>query len=484
MRSAPLLVVNDPQIISSGLQPDRHTLFKPLWEKAANVRFYQGKVRRLTPAATMFATTAGARMRGLHQQQVSNGTRYVWSANAAGEIHRWYGPAAELISTEAGFVVDQSDTTPASMVDFQTWGNWTLFNAGGSIRRYRPGELTPLDNLPNAPTGVTAIMKKQNQLLAIGHGTNRKQVSFSHADDITVWAPTTTNLAGTLPIEELDTGIKAATRLGPAIACYAEDQLAIVNWVGSPAYYGQRVALDGIGAVGKYAVTADGRLNYGVSRNGIWRTDGNEYQYIDEGRLSEYLQANVNWDQASKIIAFRNDVSRCIEFHFPMGANLEVSEAWSFDPATGGWGPVTSYQAAMGRVLFDKPIAASGGTVVLLDDNPAVAAPLYLETKPLMIESPNRAGLHMDARVDEVELAAKSATGVQFRVMVATDVDGPYDKTLWEDINPDLRTYRLGALPSGTFFKLAIRSTIDNWDLDLQGFAFYGNAEGVKRDRL
>lgn len=58
MRRAPLLVLADPALISSGLAPDRHPVLQPLWEAAVNVRFYQGKVRRLLPAAVI--TSIGA----------------------------------------------------------------------------------------------------------------------------------------------------------------------------------------------------------------------------------------------------------------------------------------------------------------------------------------------------------------------------------------------------------------------------------------
>lgn len=481
MRRAPLLQVVNPQQVSSGLQLDRHAMTQVLWEAAANVRFYQGKVRRLIPPATAITLAAG-NSRGLSQHQDSSGTRWIWSTTN-GAVYRWYGPAAELIHTFTPFYADQLSTRPATYVDFVHWGNWTLMNSGiGAIQRYQPG--SGVAALPNAPTDAVQLMKKQNQLFAVGHGANKKQVSWSHADDITAWTPLTTNIAGTLPIEELDTGIRAASRLGPNIACYSEDQLAIVYWVGAPFYYGQRVQLDGIGAVGKYAVCADGPLNYGVSRNGIWRTDGQSYDYIDAGVLSDYLQANVNWDQASKIVAFRNDVTRCIEFHFPLVGSLENNAAWSFDPATGGWSPVPFYQMLMERKLFNKPLAASLGVTYLMDDNPAATAALTLRTKPLLLEQTNGSPIHSGGIIDEVEILAKEATGVEFRHLVAEDIDGPWDGSTWQTLQVDMTTYQLSRRPSGTFHKLEFRSTLANWALDLQGFLLYGAAEGVKRDRL
>lgn len=490
-RRAPLLMVGDPGLISSGLAPDRHAILQPLWESCANVRFYQGKVRRLIPAALMNAVGAATlKGRGIEQIQQSNGTRWLFSAwhndAAVGQIpiYRWYGPAASLVTTLTG--MNQHDTTTvfASAVDFQQYGNWVLINPStGPIKRWDMATDT-LDDLPNAPTDVVAILKKQNQLLAIGTGLHKKVVQFSDADDLTTWAATAENLAGSLTIEELQTPIRAACRLGQHVACYTEDQMALVYWIGAPFYYGQRVALDGIGAVGKRAVCADGRLNYGMSRNGVWQTDGNEFRYIDFGILSDYFQKEINWAQASKILAVRNDVTRCIEFHFPKGASLENNEAWSFEPATGNWAPVTAFQAMQERVLFTKPVAAASGELYRLDDNPATAGALSLITKPLLIDTPDYPGIHIDTRVDEIEIAVKEASNVQFRYGTAVDIDGPWEWTEQQALSPDLRTYRIPALPTGVFHKLEFSNTATNWSFDLQGFALYGEIEGMKRDAI
>lgn len=480
-RRTPLLVVAEPELISSGLAPDRHPILQPLWESATNVRFYQGKVRRLIPASLLHSSGGDYFTRGIHQQQNSDGIRWLYYAvvSAIGTVVvvAWNGVTAYIVETLVGQATNDSVTAKAAQVDFVQWGDWTLWNIGsGAIRR------AAID-LPNAPTCI-GIMKKQNQLFALGTGLGRRGVAWSDADDIETWAPAADNLAGSLTIEELKTPMRGFAKLGQHIACYSEDQLALVQWVGAPAYYGQRVALDGIGVVGKAAVCADGRLNYGMSRNGAWQTDGNDFRYIDHGIISDYLQERVNWDQSGKIVVSRNDVTRCIEFHFPAAAATENNEAWSFDPSTGSWGMTTAYQAAAERVLFDKPLAGVGSSIYMLDDNPDAVAALSLVTKPLLIDLPDTPGLHIDARIDEVEVAALKATNVEFRLRNATDIDGPWESTDWQALSPDMRTYRLPYLPTGTYHKLEFRNTATNWSFDLQGFALFGSIEGTKRDSI
>lgn len=494
-RRTPLLMLNEPGQISSGLQPDRHSIGQLLWASAQNVRFYQGKVRRLIPPLELYVPLAAAKMRGLHQQQLAAGTRWVMSGHfdtdtTAVVAHRWNaGASALVVSKNAGSaVLNQTATARPTILDFTTWGDWTIINSGiGAATLFKPGVSTA--DLPNAPTGVVQFLKRQNQLVAVGHGANNRDVSFSDADDIETWLSDPDNLAWTGTIEELDTPIRAACKLGNNIACFAEDQLAMVYWVGLPYLFGQKVALDGIGAVGKLAVCVDGPLAYGLSRNGAWVTDGTGYDYIDQGIISDYLQDTVNWDQAAKAVVARNDVTRCIEFHFPSGAATENSEAWAFDPKTKGWGPITAYQNVMERRVMDKPIAAADGSVVLLDSDAAVPAAITLATKPLLMQTPQGAPLHEGSFVDEVELLAKTASNVLFRYGVSENLDTLFTYSEWLEIDTDMTTYQFvadggGRMPSGTFHKIEFQSSASNWALDLQGIIFYGLPEGTKRPGL
>lgn len=478
-RRAPVLQVADPQQIASGLQPDRHVFNRLLWDVAENVRFWQGKVSRLIPPLEV-VDTATVFSRGISQVQDSDGLRWLWHAGVNGEVHR-YNTSAELITTLTSFVEDQTEEQAATFVDFVHWGNWTLLNSGLTAPvRYKPD--TGLLDTFGAPQCLQ-LLKKRNQLFAIGVGDNGKVVQWSDADDIEEWDILANNLAGDLPIEELDTPIRAASKLGSAISVYADDQLAVVYWVGAPYYYGQDVKLDGIGAVGKMAVCADGPFNYGVSRNGVWRTDGQSFQYIDEGVLSSYLEENVNWGQSSKIIACRNDVRRSIEFHFPMQDSLEVSEAWGFDPATGGWSKVVPFQMAAERKIFTKPLGASGGKLYLMESSLDRRFALNLETKPLMVQGQNYAPIRGVTVVDEVEFFALEANGVQFSYGVADFINGNYSWSDWLEVDCNLRTHRTEMRIGGVFHKLRFRSYKDDWDINLQGFNLYGSSEGTRDTR-
>lgn len=482
LRRTPLFQALQRERISSGLQPDLHPALRLLWEAAENVTFFSGKVvRRLAPA---LAFDAGAdQIRGLSQMQDSNGVRWVWAASG-GDVVRWYGPAPEAIVTMAW---QENDTSAlrATFFDFTHFGDWTIINSSnGPAKLHKPG--IGLTDYADAPQNVIAFQKKFNFMLAFGYGPRGTRVGWSDADNIEEWTAAADNAAGALSLEELNTPIRAAYRLGSASSVYAEDQMALVTYISAPFYFGGKVVLDGIGAVGKMAVTGDGAVNYGVGRRGIWWTDGNTYRYIDEGFLRDYLQDNVNWTQASKIVAVRNDYNGCFEFSFPMGAELENSEGWSYDPRTGGWSPVPPFSSKDERKLFQRVLVGDvNGNVSYDEFDEDAPAPLVLTTKPLLMQVQSEQGLtdiHTTSRIDELVVLMKECVGIEFRIGTAHNLGLPFEWTEWKTMGGADTTYLLDFVPDGVYVKLDFRSTMDNWKFNLQGFMIFGEVEGTKRE--
>ena len=487
-RRVPSFVATDYNLLSSGLQPDRHNLQKLLWEHALNCTFAAGKVKRKLPSAQIFSLGAG-HVRGLGQQFSQVGGRWLW-AGIDNDVVRWqFGAPETIVNNMAGYQQDQTVNLRPTIYDFTSFGDWMIINNGSGAAKIHKPPAAAADYVGDGhvPTDVLRFMKRQSYMMAIGHGNRGTEISWSDADAIEVWEALATNLAGTLSIDEFDTPMRAASKLGDAITCYSEDQMALVRSIGLPFVFGQKVALDGIGAIGKAAVATDWRLNYGVGRAGIWRTDGANANYIDEGFLHDYLQEEANWDQGGKIVAVRNDYTGCIEFFFPMRGSLTLNEGWSYDPRSGGWSPIPFVSFKDERRLFSGTISGNhAGAVLLDDDDPALAGPLELRTIPLQLteKGTEQQTTNIVTRLDEVTLLLKKATAVEFRVGVnILNEDQPeldYEWTPWIAAQISVRNYPLPNLPEGVFHKLEFRSTAQEWDLDLQGFMLYGVPVGSK----
>lgn len=491
-RRTPIFAAVEDQLISSGLQPDRHTLKKLLWESAANVVFWNDTVRRKVPPALAFDTGTGEPVHGIAQQFASDGSRWLW-AGSADEIWRWRFGAPEFIGNVGSYRRDATATERPTLYDFTPYGDWMLVNhsewnepakifkpgAPNTFNAFAPGE---------APTGVTQFLKVMSFLMAVGYGPRGTQVGWSDANNIEVWTADADNTAGSISIDEFNTPIRAAAKLGDSVAVYSEDQLALVRFVGLPFIFGQKTVIDGIGAIGKKAVASDTRINVGVSRAGCWWTDGTSARFIDEGYLSTYLQENVNWAQGAKIEVRRNDETGCFEFSFPMAATPLLTEAWSWDMRTGGWSPIPPFASGDERRLFDHIIyGTDDGLVQLGDFDETASAPLVLVTKPLVMQTSESP--HVVTRVDEVDLFLHTASNIEFRVGSCDEPNGDWEWTQFVEATAGARIYEVPAaealgipLAEQPYWKLEFRSKPDqtDWAFDLQGFLLYGTPVGGK----
>jgi len=489
-RRTPTYTAVDDQLVSSGIQLDRHSLKRLLWESAANVTFWNGTVRRKIPAAHAFGPWNGVlRISGLGQQFMQDGERRVWAQQGL-VTAAWNGVGSPATYFPLGTYVDDATATQRpTMVDFTPYGDWMIVNDEGNkpaiikdtvSTYYADGELPD--------SGIVKFIKMLSFMIALGTGPRRTGVKWSDANDIEVYTATNTNTAGELSIDEFNTPIRGGAKLGDALAVYSEDQLALVRYVGAPFIFGQKTTIDGIGAIGKAAVASDTRINVGLGRAGAWWTDGNSSRYIDEGFLANYLQDEVNWDQAAKSVVCRNDFTGCFEFHMPMHSSLDVNEAWSWDPRTGGWSPCPPYAMMDERRLFEHVLYGDGaGNVLFGDFDPSAAAPLVLETKPLVMQTEESP--HVVSRVDEIDLLLHKATGIEFRIGCSDEPNGTWEWSEWQPAEAGARIYQVPAsddsgapLPEQPYWKVGFRSAagLNNWDLDLQGFLLYGVPVGTK----
>src|SRR5205085_6027141 len=241
-RRTPSFTVLDDQLVSSGLQPDRHSLKKLLWESAANVIFADGQVRRKLPTSIAYDVGTATPVRGLGQQYSQTGGRWLW-AGANRKIERWEFGAPEVISTTFGtYVADATATQRPTFYDFTPYGDWMIVNGG------YPGEAAYIHRpaVPSfdvyaagqAPVGVVQFLKMMSFMMALGYGARGTQVGWSDANNIELWVPATDNTAGSLSIDEFNTPIRAGCKLGDAVAVYSEDQLTLVRYIGEPFIFG------------------------------------------------------------------------------------------------------------------------------------------------------------------------------------------------------------------------------------------------------
>lgn len=501
LQRVPLFTALEPNLVASGLTPDQHELLTPLWVDASSLQFVDGKVRRRRNNQRITRVDSGAIV-GLSQQFLSNGDKVYWIVGGR-DLWRW-----DKFSIE-----NQAELATLGQVspyaDITHYGDWTFINTGVGQPLFHQGA-SGLQAMPELPSDFATMTKFLNYVMCIGTGSKKNGVTWHNSRDIFDWTPATTNDAGTLYVDQMNSPLKAAISYGQRLLIFAETQVAEVSYIGSPFYFGQRLLFDQIGVCGKKAVTTDGAAVYGMSRDGAFAMTLQEYRFIDEERIQTYFQENVNWGVQEQIIVARNDTQRTIDFLLPMHGSAVVNEGWSFDPTSGSWSPIDPVRFQDSRQVDQYTVAGeSNGDVVWLEAGVGGDEPLVLETRPLLLQGRTMSGVtenHLDVLVQEVDLLLKSVENVQMAIGSTNDLNAGFTWTDWIDLVEGQVTYLVPeGLPSGAYWKLKFQSILQEtnvtsggelvtattvpvtvsdpdfyWNFNLQGFMLYGELEGTR----
>ena len=205
--------------------------------------------------------------------------------------------------------------------------------------------------------------------------------SWCSADDLDDWDGSATNTAGNLQIREATGEIRCVAQLGNNLAVYTQNQMFVVSYIGLPNIFGYKPALDGVvGAVSPHSVVAVGRMNYGLSRDGFFVTDGASSKMIgrDSG-MNRFFRENASFTELGQVFAFDNSKENEVVWGVPLNSAKITKEIY-YNYKTNQWGMRDSNISAYhDRGIFNEPLSANTskfyfeGTVPTLDD-PAVSA--------------------------------------------------------------------------------------------------------------
>ena len=234
-------------------------------------------------------------------------------------------------------------------------------NSGGD------GNLTCTVTVPNISYEEVLIFKRQGpHMLAFNYkdanGENPTKFSWCSADDLDDWVASATNTAGSLLIREATGEIMCVAQLGNNLAVYTQNQMFIVSYVGLPNIFGYKPALDsGVGAVSPGSVVSVGRMNYGLSRDGFFVTDGASVKMIgrDSG-MDQFFTENAAFTELGQVVSFHNAKENEVVWGVPLGENKITKEIY-YNYKVNAWGmresDVSAYHE---RGIFNESLSAKG----------------------------------------------------------------------------------------------------------------------------
>lgn len=472
-RSKPLADLTNGQLLESGVFPDQHPLKAPLWLESYNVNFANGKVSKGLGWTVPFDTTLTDPIRGVAAQHLSDDTKrfHFGSESKAGF---WDGTTVVVATNKfTGF--------PWS---FASWGDWMFVSNGEN--RMRVWQRETLNPVPGTPFAYASIIIKDPQapfLLALNTSNGSRFVEWCDFDDPMSWVVAAETSAGNLNLRELEGPIKAASHLGTRITVFGADSMHFIQYVGGQTVFGTKGGPTKIGAVGKAAVVSDGIYNYGFGKRGVWKTDGAQVYYLDNGVLKDWLQDNINWDLAYLTTAYLNERQNRVDFWFPIGN--EVSAGWGFDLAKGSWTFLNYGMTAVHELdVYDNAIGGRpDGSVVFLEDGydrAGEAHPSYLQSKPILLGTTTQWAI-----IDEykVLLSSLAGAGCEVRVGAQPDLDTSITWDAWQTGITSMESlWPAWPVPTGIYISFAIRSVGvgDYWEFS--GFKLFGSGNGQDVD--
>ena len=184
--------------------------------------------------------------------------------------------------------------------------------------------------------------------------------AWCSADDLDTWTASATNTAGSLLIREAETPIRCVAQLGSGLAVYTETQMFIVNYVGLPNIFGYKVALEGsIGAVSPNSVVSVGRMNYGLSRDGFFATDGASVRMIGrESGMNQYFRDTASANELAQCYGFDNSKENEVVWGIPK-SETSITEEIYYNYKTNQWGIRSSIISAyLDRGVFHSALSA------------------------------------------------------------------------------------------------------------------------------
>lgn len=479
-------MIHDPILeissaLAEGSRPDLHPTKGAFLYLGTNVMSTQTGVEKMKGWSRPFTSGISVPVRGLHTQLITSQRIFFGTSS---NLYQWNSATVSTLGSSYTGSTDDSVTNLTSQWSFVDWGTWVIATNGKDAPQVYKG--TSFAALGGTPPSTMRIIKKLGPyVLGFNTATDPKGYAWCHADDVEQWVPSSSNSAGDLIIRELNSEIKAAQYLGTNIAVYGTNSMAIVGERSAPYYFGHNIALTGIGAVSQNAVVSIGRLNYGLSREGFWKTDGVSYKYIDEPVIRKYLQDDINWNKVGKICSYHNQARKEVIWYYQSVNGSDCDKGVSYNYETDSWNVYSIGRTACTELnIFKYAVTATAAGAVYLEDVGSnaddIALPASVETLPIAFYNEDKILKDYVKYVEAVDLGMPVKTGtVYLEIGMKNRLEDSV--VTWKKLLVDDPTNPVPVRLSARWFIFKVTSTDLNTSWEIQTMTVYGKVIGRVR---
>jgi hypothetical protein len=222
---------------------------------------------------------------------------------------------------------------PGDTVTFDNWGQDLLAMGSGDGRllHWVPDPLvsTILAPVANAPRGRTFIVTNERSVVVIGADLDPRRVSWCDLENLTVWNPDITNLAGSLQLKSTGTAI-AARRVAQGVLIWCDDDVHLLTFVGAPYGYGLAKVGAGCGPIGPNAMCAMVGRTVWMGQQCFWQFDGVPRPLPLD--TTDFVFSNINRMTQGRTVCAHNGEFPEIWFLWPDESSVEPNRytAWNY----------------------------------------------------------------------------------------------------------------------------------------------------------
>lgn len=166
------------------------------------------------------------------------------------------------------------------------------------------------------------VVTDQRQIVLLGAGGDPRMIAWSDTENMHVWAPDVTNLAGSLRLVT-QAYVMCAVKVSQGILIFTSNDLHLMQYTGPPYAYGIVQVASACGPISQRAPVAIGSFVCWPSVQNFWAWSGNAQPIPCD--IADWFFSLVNRTMVGRIFASPNPPFGELWFDFPDEGSLECN---------------------------------------------------------------------------------------------------------------------------------------------------------------
>lgn len=322
------------------------------WYQGTLVRYYAGTLRPMGGWQQHSATAVTGAARGILTWSDNSSTKWI-AVGCSSKLYIYDHAGTQYDITPSGLATGHDNATIGGGYGNQAFGKmlygtprsdttaildctvWTFDTFGqylvgtnaddGRIFEWKLNTGTIAAPLPSttgsAPVNNRAVMvTNEGFIFALGSNANPRLVTWPDQRTDGVWTPSATVQAGFYQLQTPGR-IMCGKRITGASLIFTDQDLHLATYIGAPLVYGFQQVGTGCGVVSQNGAIVANNVAYWMANDGFWTFNG--FAQPLESTVGDYVFANLNQNQKSKIFTEHNPSFGEINWFYPQGNEID-----------------------------------------------------------------------------------------------------------------------------------------------------------------